>query len=127
MDLFELFPSCLFPVAALAGVAVVATRRYHDCERRGRASWAAIATPRDVTLVFRNEHPTERCPTAEELRDKGYIDPASKLTDAWDVPFFIDCLGDDVRVSSAGRDGKLGSMDDVVVPIAARRTELAAP
>jgi hypothetical protein len=76
---------------------------------------------RDVAILFRAEHPNEPCPTAEVLRDRGYIDAASKLTDSWDWPFFIDCPGDDVRVSSAGRDKKLGSPDDVVEPIAKRK------
>ena len=44
------------------------------------------------------------------------IDSASKITDAWDNPFKIQCEEDETIVSSAGPDKKDGTADDIRVP-----------
>lgn len=53
------------------------------------------------------------CPAPTDLHAGGYLDPSRRITDAWDHEFRISCEGDDVRVYSAGPDGRFGTDDDI--------------
>jgi len=52
------------------------------------------------------------CPTLEDLVRSNHLAPASTL-DPWGTPYVLRCEGDDIRVSSAGRDRIAGTGDDV--------------
>jgi hypothetical protein len=69
---------------------------------------------RSVVEAWRKDHPQD-CPPPERLRNEGELSAASELTDPWDQPYVIRCDAASVVVRSAGRDGKLGSPDDIVV------------
>jgi general secretion pathway protein G len=58
------------------------------------------------------ENPGEGCPTMDDLAG-GYLSRGSRLKDAWDNDFHIECTGDEVVVSSAGPDGNMGTEDDI--------------
>ena len=61
------------------------------------------------------------CPTVSQLVADKEIDTASKLDDAWGVPFKIACPEDEVVVTSAGPDKKEGTADDIMVPKGVQR------
>ena len=46
----------------------------------------------------------------------GVIDRGSSKLDAWKKPFHLRCDEQELYVTSAGPDGKLGTNDDITVP-----------
>ena len=58
------------------------------------------------------ENPGEGCPTMEDLAG-GYLSSSTRLKDAWDNDFSIECSGSEVTVHSAGPDGNMGTEDDI--------------
>jgi len=57
------------------------------------------------------------CPTIESLRKSAAIDAASKTVDEWNHPFSIVCEDTgEIRITSAGPDGHLGTADDIRAP-----------
>lgn len=52
------------------------------------------------------------CPKVQDLVTAKRLD-ASKTKDPWGAPYEIRCDGDFIRALSPGRDGKLGTPDDV--------------
>ncbi len=82
----------------------------HDAIGQTRAN---AATWRFATEIYRAEHPDGPCPSPSALIALGYVSPPMRMTDAWDHPFAIRCASSDVRVVSAGRDGVLGTEDDI--------------
>lgn len=53
-------------------------------------------------------------PSIVELEDAGYL-ATSQTHDAWGNGFRLEYAGEQVEVVSAGRDGQLGTRDDIVV------------
>ncbi|MEM1414963.1 MAG: type II secretion system protein [Myxococcota bacterium] len=57
------------------------------------------------------------CPgSVDLLRAEGYLDRASRRTDAWGGELHVSCGGGGIDVRSPGPDGELGTEDDIVVP-----------
>lgn len=54
------------------------------------------------------------CPSSAELAASGVLNASTRGRDAWDNEFVIECDGDQIRVSSPGPDGQLGTGDDVM-------------
>ncbi|MGO8993609.1 MAG: prepilin-type N-terminal cleavage/methylation domain-containing protein [Polyangiaceae bacterium] len=80
-----------------------------------RMTRIAAKTLRSAASVWRMENGSELCPTPERLREDQYIDTGSKLTDAWDTPYRIECRDRETVVKSLGPDRK-ESEDDLVEP-----------
>ena len=55
----------------------------------------------------------EGCPSGTDLVAAGILNATARARDAWENDFLIECEGDQVRVSSAGPDGQMGTEDDV--------------
>jgi general secretion pathway protein G len=53
------------------------------------------------------------CPTLSELIDSRTLDESSRVEDAWGNRFRIVCSESGPHVVSAGRDGHMGTTDDV--------------
>ncbi len=64
---------------------------------------------------FRAQH-SEGCPTLSLLEEEHFLDRAAREDDAWGNRFRVHCESDQVSVSSAGPDGKLGNSDDIRAP-----------
>jgi|HubBroStandDraft_1064217.scaffolds.fasta_scaffold398344_2 hypothetical protein len=71
---------------------------------------------RSAAETWRAMHDEPACPTPERLRHDKMIDSVSKLTDAWDRPFRVDCTPSETFASSVGPDGRPGTADDIIVP-----------
>ncbi|MCA9534912.1 MAG: type II secretion system protein GspG [Myxococcales bacterium] len=69
-------------------------------------------TVASAAMQYIIENPGEGCPTIQELSG-GYLSSSTRLKDAWDNDFAIECSGDEVNVRSAGPDGNMGTEDDI--------------
>ena len=100
------------------GVAIVAIPKFRDAQI-STTKQSAIQL-HQVSELWRMNHPGE-CPTAQRLKDEKELSAGSKPTDAWDVPFKIDCQDTETYVSSSGPDKKEGTPDDIRIPEAAKQ------
>ncbi len=69
-------------------------------------------TVASAAMQYLIDNPGEGCPTVEQLAG-GYLSASTRLKDAWDNDFTIECSGDEVTVRSAGPDGSPGTEDDI--------------
>ena len=69
-------------------------------------------TVASAAMQYLIDNPGEGCPTVEQLAG-GYLSASTRLKDAWDNDFTVECSGDDVIVRSAGPDGSMGTEDDI--------------
>jgi general secretion pathway protein G len=96
------------------GVAVAVLPRLKEAQiKTTRTSEMEL---RRAAETWRGAHASDQCPTPEMLRQEKAIDTASKITDAWDDPFKIQCEDDETIVVSWGPDKKEGTQDDIRVP-----------
>jgi general secretion pathway protein G len=63
------------------------------------------------------------CPTPGQLKKEGYLDRAGTSNDPWGSPYAIKCEENEIYVSSAGKDKKRGTQDDIQVPAAGQDDE----
>lgn len=96
------------------GVAVAVFPKFKEAQVKTTKTSAMEL--RRATEMWRGLHASDQCPTLEQLRTDKALDTASKLTDAWDVPFKITCEDDETIVQSNGPDKKEGTADDIRVP-----------
>lgn len=68
-----------------------------------------------VATTYIAENPGGGCPTMAELLDD-YL--CESRVDAWGQDFVIECVGDDIIVTSFGPDGLCGTEDDISTGIA---------
>lgn len=70
-------------------------------------------TIRKAAELHRNIEGADGCPTVDDLVNSKKLEKG-KTNDPWGSPFKIDCKeGDEIRVTSAGKDKKEGTGDDV--------------
>jgi hypothetical protein len=53
------------------------------------------------------------CPTVTSLKRDHRLEPSAAASDAWGGRFRVLCSGDELKVLSAGPDGRMDSKDDV--------------
>ncbi|MFK7986544.1 MAG: type II secretion system protein GspG [Sandaracinaceae bacterium] len=83
------------------------------CHSDLRDTVAGAASVRSAVEMYVADNPGADCPAMEDLLD-GYINSSTRRTaDAWDQDYVIECEGDDIGVSSVGRDGQCGTEDDI--------------
>jgi general secretion pathway protein G len=80
------------------------------------AAKTACSTARSATLIWRSAHPSEDCPTIEQLKQERVLDTGYNAKDAWGNPFKLACDADEIVCSTAGPDRKEGTEDDIRVP-----------
>ena len=103
------------------GVAIAVLPRMKEAQIK--TTRTSATTLRQAAERWRTDHASDQCPTAQMLMQEKAIDTASKITDAWDVPFKITCEEDETIVSSPGPDKREGTADDIRVP----ETQIKAP
>lgn len=102
-------------IALLSTVIGIAVWR-HLARARIETTRQSALKIRQTVMTYRMDR-ADDCPTVEMLRQGDYIDAASKLTDAWDMPFIVKCdERGDVHVASSGPDKTPGTPDDILAP-----------
>jgi general secretion pathway protein G len=96
------------------GVAVYAVPKFK--EAAAKSSKIDATTLQPIADKYRGEHPGDECPTVQMLKDKKEISGTSKILDAWDHPYLVECEADETYIRSWGPDGKANTEDDIVVP-----------
>jgi general secretion pathway protein G len=81
-----------------------------------KAAAIACDTIRGATMQWKALHPSEDCPTVEQLKTEKELDTGFSLKDPWGTPFKVSCDSDEISCSSSGPDRKEGTDDDIHVP-----------
>lgn len=81
------------------------------------AAKTACSTARQATMQWKAVHPTEDCPTTEQLKADKDLDTGFNLKDPWGSPYKLACDSDEITCTSAGPDRKEGTDDDIIVPV----------
>jgi general secretion pathway protein G len=76
----------------------------------------ACSSVKSATLLWKNAHPDQDCPTVEQLKKEKFLDTGFALKDSWNNPFKVACDTDEITCSTAGPDRKEGTEDDIIVP-----------
>jgi hypothetical protein len=84
---------------------------------------AGARTPRvDAAILlhavvdWRSSHGPTACPSLAELRGAMLIDPGEPLpTDPWHHQYIIECAGESVAIRAPGPDGKVNTLDDLLM------------
>ncbi|MGB0678156.1 MAG: type II secretion system protein GspG [Polyangiales bacterium] len=105
-------------MAVLVIIALVATGAgvmiFKQVEKaRIKATKTDVQQVRGAAMTYLLDQPGAQCPTVDVLVKEGELDANKKTQDAWNNDFQIQCEGTDVRVTSAGPDGKMGTEDDI--------------
>lgn len=84
-----------------------------DAEKANQAEHAA----RDIKNAIEDWQSTNQqgCPTLSQLVHEKHLSRDARMDDPWGSRYRVECTDDDVVVSSAGRDRKAGTADDVRV------------
>jgi hypothetical protein len=114
VTVFELAAS-LSLVAVLVGGVVMLVRPGLEADKADAAMRDAIEI-REAVLEWKDQEATQGCPTISQLMHDKKLDDSARTDDPWGGRFRIECTSDDISVSSAGRDGQLGTDDDIRVP-----------
>jgi len=64
--------------------------------------------------TFHAEH-ADGCPTISQLKEAGFLSQSTREDDAWGNRFRIRCEDEQISVSSAGRDHRANTADDIRV------------
>lgn len=96
-------------IATAVGVAVLPQLD----KARIKSTRTDAQTIRSAVTLYLADHPSERCPTIDDLISDAALDRSKRTTDAWEREFQVQCDGSNVDVLSAGPDGQFGSEDDI--------------
>jgi general secretion pathway protein G len=99
-------------LTAAISVGVMAAKKKADI---GTAK-TACSSIRSATLLWKNSHPSEDCPTVDQLRQEKFLDTGFSTKDAWGNPFKLTCESDEIICETSGPDRKEGTEDDIRVP-----------
>lgn len=96
-------------IAAAVGVAVIPRMR----EAQMHQARIDASTIRGAALNYLLTNTRGDCPSFQDLVNDGQIDRQASGQDPFGNDFVIECEGDDVTVLSPGRDGQMGTEDDI--------------
>ena len=102
-------------VAVLLGGGLLFVRPSLEADKSDAAVRDAMRI-REAALEWKDRGGPAGCPTVSQLVHEKQLDQSSRFDDPWGSRFRIECSSEDVSVSSAGRDGKPGTKDDIRVP-----------
>jgi len=81
-----------------------------------KAAAIACDTVRSAVIQWKALHPSEDCPTVEQLKADKDLDTGFSLKDPWGGPYKVACDSDEITCTSNGPDRKDGTDDDIHVP-----------
>jgi general secretion pathway protein G len=76
----------------------------------------ACSSIKSATLLWKNAHPDQDCPTVDALKKEKFLDTGFIPKDSWGNPYKVACDVDEITCSTAGPDRKEGTEDDIIVP-----------
>jgi general secretion pathway protein G len=102
-------------IGVLTGAIAVGVLKAQKSANVGAAK-TACDTIRTQTMQWKAQHPTEDCPTVEQLKTEKDLDTGFSLKDPWGSPYKVACESDEITCTSAGPDRKEGTDDDIRRP-----------
>ena len=69
---------------------------------------------RSAVEMYLAQNPSAACPTVSQLVSERTLSAQTRASDPWENAFEITCSGEDIRVVSAGPDGRMNTEDDVL-------------
>lgn len=105
-------------VGAAAGGLVLLVATWLGAASPEKQTDTAVATAKRLVTAaseWKREHGEIGCPTLSQLiHDRAWA-PSERADDPWGGRFLIQCSEHEVRVQSAGSDGKFETADDIAV------------
>src|SRR5579872_5884348 len=80
------------------------------------AAKTACSTARQAAMQWKAVHPSEDCPSIDQLKAEKDLDTGYNVKDPWGSPYKLSCDSDEITCTSAGPDRKEGTDDDVRFP-----------
>jgi general secretion pathway protein G len=80
------------------------------------AAKTACNTVRQATMQWKAVHPSEDCPSVDQLKSDRDLDTGFSLKDPWGSLYKLNCDNDEITCTSPGPDRKEGTEDDIRVP-----------
>ena len=102
-------------IGVLTGAIAVGVLKAQKSANVGAAK-TACDTIRTQTMQWKAQHPTEDCPTVDQLKAEKDLDTGFSLKDPWGSPYKVSCDSDEITCTSAGPDRKEGTDDDIHRP-----------
>lgn len=96
-------------IATAVGVAVVPRLN----KARVDQTTSDVRAVLSAATMWVAENPGGECPSVQKLVDDGQLNKSSRLKDAWENEFKIECEGEEPTVISGGPDGQMGNDDDI--------------
>ncbi len=122
MTLIEIMIVVAIIAMVAGGVAVVAIPKMKEAQITQAATGARVIRSA-VSQWQLSENEYSECPTVSQLIDDKQLDSGQNSQDPWGQDFAITCADDEVIVTSAGPDKKVGSKDDITIPKGASAAE----
>jgi general secretion pathway protein G len=97
-----------------SGVAVFALPRFREAQ--GKTAETGARVIRGAIMNWQRVNNEVTCPTVQQLVQEKQLDSATTTEDPWQQPYVLQCVDDEVIVTSAGPDKKKGTADDIKVP-----------
>ena len=102
-------------IGVLTGAIAVGVLKAQKSANVGAAK-TACDTIRTQTMQWKATHPTEDCPTVDQLKTERDLDTGFSLKDPWGSAYKVACDADEISCTSAGPDRKEGTDDDIHRP-----------
>jgi general secretion pathway protein G len=99
-------------LTAAISVGVMAAKKKADVGTTN----TACNSVRSATILWKNSHPGDDCPTVEQLKQEGLLEKGFSSKDPWGNVFKVTCDVDEITCSTFGPDRKEGTDDDIHVP-----------
>jgi general secretion pathway protein G len=99
-------------LTAAISIGVMSAKKRADIGTTG----TACNTARGATVMWKNSHPGDECPTIEQLKQEKFLGSDFALKDPWGNPIKLSCDVDEITCMTAGPDRKEGTDDDIHVP-----------
>ncbi len=99
-------------LTAAISVGVMAAKKKADVGTTN----TACNSIRSATILWKNSHPGDDCPTVEALKSEGLLEKGFSSKDPWGNGFKIACDVDEITCITNGPDRKEGTDDDIHVP-----------
>ncbi len=101
-------------ITLISSAVGLAAYYYYESSKNKTAHQSADAIRQGVRVARLEDG--EDCPSVEAMIGRGVLDEKSARRDPWGNPWTVACDDGRVRVSSGGKDKKLGTEDDIVEP-----------